>query len=96
MTADGPAYIARPAADIIVAPLDELTLIYHGTSGITHLTIEPVPQILAAMAEGSALSAADVHDRLSEQFDLGERDAAVVEISMHLNELAALGLVDQA
>ena len=55
--------------------------------------ISPVPEILAQMADGAALSAGDVHDRLARDFDLGPQDEAMVEIAAHLDALVALGLV---
>ncbi len=73
--------------------LDDLVLLYHRRSGQTHMVISPVPEILAQMADGAALSAGDVHDRLARDFDLGPQDEAMVEIAAHLDALVALGLV---
>jgi PqqD family protein of HPr-rel-A system len=88
-------YRAEPADARIVEPLDMITLVYQRRSGITHLVGEPVPQILAVMGEG-AVSAAMLVDRLSGEFDLGPRDAAMTLIAERLDELAAIGLVERA
>lgn len=87
-------YRAEPADARIIEPLDMMTLIYQRRSGITHMVVEPVPQILAAM-DDEALDAAALADRLAGDFDLGERDAATALIAERLEELAALGLVDR-
>lgn len=76
--------------------LDDLVLLYHPRSGQTHMVISPVPEILDRMTVGERVSAADVHDRLAEAFDLGPRDTALPEIAAHLDALVALGLVRAA
>lgn len=82
-------YRAPPAGGLLIAPLDELVAIYHRASGITHLVVAPVPELLAAMAgEWRTL------ERLAIDFGLGpdERDLLVER----LDELAAAGLVEAA
>lgn len=81
---------------VTACALDDLLLLYHHRSGQTHMVISPVPEILAQMADGAALSAADLHDRLARDFDLGPRDDALAEIGAHLDALVALGLVRPA
>lgn len=94
---DATRFYRRDAADAVVAhALDDLVLLYHRRSGQTHMVISPVPEILARMEEGVAVSAATLHDRLARDFDLGDRDAAVADIAAHLDSLAALGLVRPA
>lgn len=77
-----------PAPDgLRIAPLDDLTAIYHRASGITHLVVEPVPELLGAMAgEWRRL------DALAEVFGLAaDERTALVE---RLDELIATGLVE--
>jgi PqqD family protein of HPr-rel-A system len=87
-------YRAEPADQLLVEPLDAITLIYHRRSGITHLVAEPVPEILAAMA-GDSVDSATVLARLAEAFDLGEGADAIGTITARLEELADLGLVQR-
>lgn len=76
--------------------LDDLVLLYHRRSGQTHMVISPVPEILDAMADGAAMTAAMIHDRLARDFDLGPRVAALAEIGAHLDALLQQGLVRAA
>lgn len=76
----------------IIEPLDELTLIYHRRSGITHMVVEPVPQILAAMGE-DALTLDQLLVRLSDSFDLGDAANAKAAVAARIDELVDLGLV---
>lgn len=85
-------YKAEPADQLLVEPLDAMTLIYQRRSGITHIVAEPVPEILAVMSE-DALDAAQVAARLAAQFDFDAEDAEAI-VASRLEELAALGLVE--
>ncbi len=87
-------YQAEPAGQRLIEPLDVITLIYQRRSGITHMVAEPVPEILAAMGD-AAMDAANVLERLSAQFDLGDADDAIAVVSARLEELADLGLIDR-
>ena len=88
-----PLYTRVPEDELIWRPLDAVTLVYHTRSGQTHIVLEPVPEILAAM--GSApLNADAIAARLAETFDLDGSAAAL--IGARLEELAALGLVERA
>jgi PqqD family protein of HPr-rel-A system len=86
-------YRAEPADQLLVEPLDAMTLIYQRRSGITHIVAEPVPQILAAMGD-DWLSAADVAKRLADMFEINVSDATAI-VTARLEELAALGLVER-
>lgn len=86
-------YNAEPADQLLVEPLDAMTLIYQRRSGITHIVAEPVPEILAAMGE-DALDVAAVAKRLAAQFDIDMGNAEAV-VASRLEELAALGLVER-
>lgn len=76
--------------------LEDMVLLYHRPSGQTHMVVSPVPEILAVLDDGPALTAGEVHDRLAQSFDLGAPDEALPQIEAHLAELMALGLVRAA
>ncbi len=82
-------FLAAHPATLRVVALDELTLVYHRASGITHVLAPPAPEILAALAAPMALD--DLLARLSVDFDLldGGREA----LAARLDELVAAGLV---
>jgi PqqD family protein of HPr-rel-A system len=88
-----PNYKAEPADQLLVEPLDAMTLIYQRRSGITHIVAEPVPEILAVMGD-DIVSAGEVADRLARAFDLDATDAVDV-VAARLDELAQLGLVER-
>lgn len=77
---------------ITACVLEDMVLLYHRPSGQTHMVISPVPEILAALDDGVALTAAEVHAALAQHYDLGAPEQAVAEIEAHLDELTALGL----
>ena len=83
-------YRAAPPDALRIVPLDALSAIFHRPSGMTHLVIEPAPQILAALAD-APMSADALLTRLSTEYDLGERDA----LSARLDELVVAGLVEE-
>jgi PqqD family protein of HPr-rel-A system len=88
-----PKYKAEPADQLLVEPLDAMTLIYQRRSGTTHIVAEPVPEILAVMGE-DALDAAAVAQRLAAQFEIDVGNAEAV-LASRLEELASLGLVER-
>ncbi len=92
MVAPTKYYIAEPADQLWVEPLDAITLIYQRRSGITHMVVEPVPEILTAMGV-DAVTAAALVAKLSDQFDLGTDEDAEAVVTARLEELAELGLV---
>jgi PqqD family protein of HPr-rel-A system len=92
MAGQSPKYSAEPADQLLVEPLDVMTLIYQRRSGITHIVVEPVPEILAAMGE-DVLDAATVAVRLAARFDFDAADAEAI-VASRLEEMAALGLVE--
>jgi PqqD family protein of HPr-rel-A system len=76
-----------PANDcLIFVPLDGLTALYHRPSAMTHVLLEPAPEIIAALAPApltiSALCAALELDR-----------TAIPILEERLAELEASGLV---
>ncbi len=86
-------YRAEPAEQLLIEPLDAMTLIYQRRSGITHIVAEPVPEILAVM-DGDVLDASAVAERLAAQFEIDSEDAKAI-VASRLDELAALGLVER-
>lgn len=87
-------YEAESADQLLIEPLDAITLIYQRRSGITHMVAEPVPEILAAMG-ADAVDAAAVVARLAASFDLGDAEDALETVTARLEELADLGLVQR-
>jgi len=90
----GPVYRAAPRSDLAPSvALEGFTLIYHRSSGATHMLAEPVPEILAALAEGEG-SAAEITRRLARDYGLDSDEAAEAVIAARMAELAALGLIE--
>lgn len=71
---------------------DDLTLIFHTMSGMTHVVASPVPEMLALLGE-RADTADGLLARLGDAFDLsGEADARAALVA-RLDELEQTGLV---
>jgi len=85
-------YRAAAPATLRIVPLDALTLIYHRSSGITHIVDAPVPEIIEALGE-EALGIDALLARLSDQFDL--TDADPMALAIRLDELVVAGLVER-
>lgn len=85
-------YAAAPADALRIEPLGELTAIFDRRSAQTHLVVTPVPEILAALADG-ACRATELAARLAASFDLDGEGDPVPILSERLAELAAMGLV---
>ncbi|OYY68637.1 MAG: HPr-rel-A system PqqD family protein [Sphingomonas sp. 28-63-12] len=81
-----------PAETLRAVQLDELTLVFHRASGITHILAPPAPEILDALAAG-ALTGAALLARLGDEYDLGDADPAA--LLARLDELVAAGLVER-
>lgn len=87
----GTSYRAEP--ELIVRPIEDVTLIYHRRSGQTHMVVSPVPEILAVLAgSDEAFSIDAIVARLAGRFDLGDPVEAAAAVAVHLEEMAALGL----
>jgi len=85
-------FIAAAPATLRTVPLDELTIVYHRASGITHVLAPPAPEILAALTEPLTLDA--LLARLADDFEL--LDAGAQALAARLDELVAAGLVARA
>ena len=85
-------YRAAAQDDLIWHELDSMTLLYHRTSGITHMLADPAPAILEVM-EGLSLTAAEIASRLTATYEI-EADIDSEDIVLaRLEELSGLGLV---
>jgi PqqD family protein of HPr-rel-A system len=87
------SYRAAAPATLRIVPLDELTLVYHRASGITHVVDSPVPEILDALGD-EALGVDALLELLAERFDL--TDADPLALAVRLDELVSAGLVERA
>ncbi|TMJ19408.1 MAG: HPr-rel-A system PqqD family peptide chaperone [Alphaproteobacteria bacterium] len=85
-----PVYIADCGA-VRSVPLDGLTVVYHVSSGMTHIVAPPAPEILDALGAGPA-DAAELLRRLGARFAFEGGEV----IHARLNELEAAGLVRRA
>lgn len=98
MMADDPfavRYRAEPSDQLVICPLDDIILIFHARSGMTHMVMAPVPEILSVMGD-DRVHAGDVLARLSARFDVSGDDDVLATVAARLDELAALGLVVRA
>ena len=85
-----PLYRAPPASACAAVALDGLTVLYHRSSGTTHLLAEPSPQLLAMLAD-TPMTAAALRERLAAIYDLP--DVSDEALEARLAELVAAGLV---
>ncbi|URW76942.1 HPr-rel-A system PqqD family peptide chaperone [Sphingomonas donggukensis] len=85
-------YTAADPRTLRIVDLDALTLIYHRTSGITHVVASPVPELLAALNKPRDLDALLAH--LANEYELPDADPAA--LTERLAELEAAGLVSRA
>ncbi|WP_044332928.1 HPr-rel-A system PqqD family peptide chaperone [Sphingomonas hengshuiensis] len=88
----GALYRAAAPATLRIVPLDALTLVYHRSSGITHIVDTPVPEILEALAD-APLGVDGLLARLGTAFDLVDADP--LALAVRLDELVAAGLVER-
>ncbi|MEG3180465.1 HPr-rel-A system PqqD family peptide chaperone [Sphingomonas sp. LT1P40] len=84
-------YRAASPATLRVEALDDLTLIYHRASGITHVVDSPVPELIAVLAE--ALTLEETLAALAAAHDLVDPDAGA--LAARLDELVLAGLVER-
>jgi PqqD family protein of HPr-rel-A system len=78
-----------------IEALGELTVLFDRRSMQTHLVTQPMPEILAVMADDPC-NAAIVAERLAARFDLGGDGDPKQLVAERLAELAAMGLVAEA
>ena len=82
-------YRAAHPSTLVIEPLDELTAVYHRTSGITHMLAPPAPELLRVLRAPGTLD--EALERLGEEFDLADGDRAA--LAARVGELVAAGLV---
>lgn len=87
-------YQAANPNDLILHPLDSMSLIFHKPSGITHVVADLVPAILEVMGGGSMV-VEDVVIKLSENFDLEEGVDVEKIVLARLIEMSDLGLIER-
>lgn len=87
-------YRAAAKDDLIWHGLDSMTLLFHRSSGITHMLADPAPAILEVMEEAS-LTTAEIASRLTATFDIESNIDAEDIILARLEELSGLGLVSR-
>ena len=87
------SYIGTPRSAWTAVELEPFTAVYHRASGITHLLVEPAPQLLDVLG-AAELSLAELRARLADRFDLPDvTDEALIA---RLEELVEAGLVARA
>ena len=87
-----PVYTADPEQAIRLTALDDLSVIYHRPSGMTHIVDQPVPEILAILRQTPSTAAA-LLATLARDHDIIADGVAVDAIQGRLDELILLGLV---
>jgi len=86
-----PRYIAEHRDRVRAVELDGLVVLFHETSGMTHIVAPPAPEILDALREGPA-DAATLLARLAARFAFEQKDGAEA-VAARLAELEQAGLV---
>ncbi len=85
-------YRAAPAATLRIEPLDSLTLIFHRSSGITHIVDSPVPELIEVLRD-TPLSLDGTLAALAAAHELVDPDVAA--LAARLDELVEAGLVER-
>lgn len=89
-----PVYSAASDLSVRITALDDLSVIYHRASGMTHIVDQAVPEILAILR--TAPSTADaLLTKLSRDHDIDAGDDASLALIARLDEWCALGLVSR-
>ncbi len=88
-------YRAAARDAYVVRPVDDLTLVYHRPSGMTHVVSPAVVAILDLLHERT-LGVGDVCAALAENHDLdGEGDEIGRVVGARLEEMAAMDIIDR-
>ncbi len=82
-------YRAPLSDELIIAPLDELVAVFHRTSGITHLVVPSVPDLLEILS-ARWMTLAEMEDA----HDLVDGDSAGLLAA--LEALTVAGLIEAA
>jgi len=84
-------YYRDDPGEVLLRPLEGLTLIYHRPSGMTHIVDSPVPEILAVLSP-EPRPARLLLEILAAGYDLEGEGEALDTLVGYLEELCALGL----
>ncbi|MBB4633000.1 HPr-rel-A system PqqD family peptide chaperone [Sphingosinicella soli] len=88
-------YRAAAREAYVVRPVDDLTLVYHRPSGMTHVVSPAVVAILDLLHERT-LTGGEVCAQLAQDHDLdGEGDDIALVVSARLGEMAAMDIIDR-
>lgn len=90
-----PVYTAVSAQSVRITQLDDLSVIYHRTSGMTHIVDQAVPEILGGLRAAPCTASALLNE-LARSHDIDAGGEASETITARLDELCALGLVSRA
>lgn len=80
--------------DLIIHELDDMNLIYHRPSAITHIVVDLIPAILQVMAAGR-YTVTDIAQKLAVDFDVDSDADIELAIAARLEEMYTLGLVEK-
>ena len=89
---DDPVYSADPEQAVRITVLDDLSVIYHRPSGLTHIVDQTVPEILALLRQTPS-TARVLLAALARDHDIFADGTATQALQARLDELCALGLV---
>jgi len=91
MTGEARQYFRGAPDELLVRPLEGLTLIYHRPSGVTHIVDSPVPEILSQL-DAEPRPASMLLARLARQYELEDGEGALDPLVAHLETLCEVGL----
>ncbi len=90
-----PVYTAVSAQSVRITQLDDLSVIYHRTSGMTHVVDQAVPEIFDVLRAAPCTADALLNE-LARSHDIDADGVASQALITRLDELCALGLVSRA
>lgn len=76
----------------LVTTLDTLSALYHRRAGMTHLIVEPLPEILSVLAQAPS-TMAELMVKLGIEYGLEQNLQSAHALQARLDELEAIGLV---
>lgn len=88
-------YRAAARDAYVVRPVDDLTLVYHRPSGMTHV-VSPAVVAILDLLHGRTLGIGEVCEQLAQHHYLdGEGDDIARVVTARLNEMAAMDIIDR-
>jgi PqqD family protein of HPr-rel-A system len=88
-------YRAEPIDSCRMMEVEGMTMLYHRPSGVTHLLISPMPDMLELLREVPC-NAIILAERLCHRLGLQADEEAQAVVAERLKELTAIGLVHAA